>query len=174
MRIPRAMIEKKLSSLLGMAVTIGKLDVSPLRGSLLAEKIVVAPMANVRRIRADISVAKALAKQINVKSLTVEGFEIALPMKRAKRVRAQVEDDAQWTFDAEKISLVDGTIRIGKIQIDRIFGDVRREGEGFRIALLGRIDEGEVKISGRAIVAKKSIEVLELNVHASAVTISLE
>jgi hypothetical protein len=67
-------IERKLSALLGAEVCLERLKLSLLGGSLEAFGVTVGggPVISVGRVRAEISVAKALAKQMVIKSLTIE------------------------------------------------------------------------------------------------------
>ncbi len=71
-------IEKKLSAVLGTAVTFEKLNFSVFGGSAEAHGVVVAgsdpsvAFLTIRRVRAEISLGAALKKEFVVKSLTVE------------------------------------------------------------------------------------------------------
>ena len=71
-------IERKLSAMLGAAVTFDKLDVSLLGGSVEATGVTVAghdpavPLLTIRKVRAEVSLGAALKKEFVVKSLTIE------------------------------------------------------------------------------------------------------
>jgi hypothetical protein len=77
-------IEKKLSRLLGGQVTFEGLKVSPFAGRVEAGgmRVVQAsgtdPVLCVRRISAEVSVAKALTGEIQIKSMSIEGAVINL------------------------------------------------------------------------------------------------
>src|SRR5450432_968124 len=78
MNMFRPLIEKKLSGIFGAEVTFGGLKISPFRGSLEAEEMTVCgddadwPVLKIRRLKAEISVSKALAGQITIKSILIE------------------------------------------------------------------------------------------------------
>src|SRR5688572_2773146 len=71
-------VQRKLSALIGAEVTFEKLNVSLLGGSLDAYGVTVAgddpslPVLTIKRVRAELSLAKALKKEIVIKSLTIE------------------------------------------------------------------------------------------------------
>ncbi|HEY1922848.1 MAG TPA: AsmA family protein, partial [Tepidisphaeraceae bacterium] len=79
MKFVQDTIEKKLSQLLNRQVTFERLSVSLLSGQVEAEGMMVAgdepnrPLLSVTRISAKIAIAKALAGQISIKSLVIEG-----------------------------------------------------------------------------------------------------
>jgi len=78
MAIVKPAIERKLSSLLGAAVTIDKLNVSLLGGSIEAQGVTVrgvdamVPFLTIAKIHADIAVTKAFKGEIVIKSLAIE------------------------------------------------------------------------------------------------------
>jgi uncharacterized protein involved in outer membrane biogenesis len=131
MKFLQQSIEKKLSSLLGANVTFGRLKISALSGRLEAENMTVAgdtpdrPLLTIRGIEAQIAVAKALAGQIVVKSLVIDGPEIFLirredgslnipkrPVKFASDAGQESTDEsAGWQFEAQSILVRDGRIR---------------------------------------------------------------
>lgn len=71
-------IQRKLSALLATQVTFQRLDVSLLGGSLDAHGLTIAgnrpgdPVLTVKRVRAEIAVARVLRGEVIVKSLTIE------------------------------------------------------------------------------------------------------
>ena len=72
-------LERRLSAMLGAAVTFEKLHVNVLGGSVEAEGITVAagdgassPLLTVRRAKAEVSLRAALKKEIVIRSLTIE------------------------------------------------------------------------------------------------------
>jgi uncharacterized protein involved in outer membrane biogenesis len=131
MKFLQQSIEKKLSNLLGAKVTFERLKISALSGRLEAENMIVAgdtpdrPLLTIRGIEAQIAVAKALAGQIVVKSLLIEGPEIFLirredgslnipkrPVKFASDAPQESPDEsAGWQFEAQSILVRDGRIR---------------------------------------------------------------
>ena len=134
MRFIRRPLQRKLSQLLGAEVTFERLDVSLVGGSVDAQGLVVAgsapgapPLLTVRRLRAAISVSKALGKEIVVKSLTLERPELNLtgPAPRAAPTglpspvaEGEDADDpdttaaAAWRLEAQKVLVVDGAVHL--------------------------------------------------------------
>ena len=187
MRFLRRPLQRKLSQLLGAEVTFERLDVSLVGGSIDAEGLVVAgsspdapPLLTVRRLRAEISMSKALGKEIVVKSLTLERPELNItgPVPRAAPPRppppvAEGEDAedpeagaAAWRLEAQKVLVVDGSIRIrattGVGPYDAsatgILADLSAAGAGMDFTCIVEsvrrnnpdVDLGEVRVSGRA------------------------
>jgi uncharacterized protein involved in outer membrane biogenesis len=131
MKFLQQSIEKRLSNLLGAKVTFGRLKISALSGRLEAENMIVAgdtpdqPLLTIRGIEAQIAVAKALAGQIVVKSLVIEGPEIFLirredgslnvpkrPVRFASDApKESTDESAGWQFEAQSILVRDGRIR---------------------------------------------------------------
>ncbi|MDP9172498.1 MAG: AsmA family protein [Planctomycetota bacterium] len=78
MNIFRSLIEKQLSTIFGAEVTFSNLKISIMKGSLEAEGLTVGsaefdkPLLKVRRIRAEISVSKALSGRLAIKSIAIE------------------------------------------------------------------------------------------------------
>src|SRR5688500_10224175 len=72
-------VERKLSALVGAEVTFENLSVSILSASVDARGVTVAgddpaaPVLTIKRVRAELALAKALRKEFVVKSLTIEG-----------------------------------------------------------------------------------------------------
>jgi uncharacterized protein involved in outer membrane biogenesis len=140
-------IERKLSSLLGAAVTFRGLKISPLAGKLEAEGMTVAgdtsdkPLLYVRRIIAEISRAKALAGKLVVKSLVIEGPEIFLVRQSdgslnipARAPKPPANEDAEdesegWQFEAQSIRVEDGRIRFQQdsqiASVDEVSGELK-------------------------------------------------
>jgi uncharacterized protein involved in outer membrane biogenesis len=120
MKIPRQLIEKKLSQFLGAQVTFDRLDVS-LAGKLEAEGMTVAgdgqPLARVRRIAARVALGQLLAGQIAAKSIEVEEPRIFLSWRgrafQLPRPASNPDDSAgqsNWKFDVQSIRITDGQI----------------------------------------------------------------
>jgi hypothetical protein len=154
-------IEKKLSNLLGAKVTFGLLKISPLSGRLEAQNMIVAgdapdrPLLTIRRIDAKIAVAKALAGQIDVKSLVIEGPELFLirredgslniPKRPPKFASDADEESSAWRFEAQSIRVRDGRIRF---QRDSQIAGV----EGINCELKcqdGQIDLAAIELCGK-------------------------
>jgi uncharacterized protein involved in outer membrane biogenesis len=153
-------IERKLSALFGANVTFERLKISPLSGRLEAEHMIVAgdtpdrPLLTVRKIDAQIAVAKALVGQIVVKSLVIEGPEIFLIRredgslnipKRPPKFAADADDEStSWQFEAQSILVRDGRIRF---QRDSHVAGV----DGINCELKcqdGQIDMAAIELSG--------------------------
>ncbi len=131
MKLLQQPLEEKLSNLLGSKVTFGWLKISPLSGRLEAANMIVAgdmpdqPLLTIRRIEAQISVAKALAGQIVVKSLLIEGPELFLirredgslnvpkrPVKFASDMPEESTDKSTpRQFEAQSVRVQDGRVR---------------------------------------------------------------
>lgn len=139
-------VQAKLSKLIGAEVRFGNFSVSLLGGSIEARGVTVAgddpsqPVLTIRRVRVEISIPRALKKEIVVKSLTIEGPVLSIVKRaggrtnlprpgkgaeaerkavksaaRAKAVDESAEggDDAggAWTLEAQRMLLVDGAVR---------------------------------------------------------------
>jgi hypothetical protein len=84
MGLLRQPVERKLSALLGARVTVERLNVSLLRGSLEAGGVTVGggdgkpPLLTVRRLKAELSIGRALQRQIVLKSIVIEGPVLTL------------------------------------------------------------------------------------------------
>jgi uncharacterized protein involved in outer membrane biogenesis len=141
-------IEKKLSQLLGRRVSFEQLNISPLSGQIDAEGMTVAgdepnqPLLSVLRISAKIAMAKALAGQIVVKSLVIDGPTLNLIRRRdgsiniprpGKRPITGGEDDKTdaWQLEAQSIRVSNGRITFhdlltesGIVSADQINGEV--------------------------------------------------
>jgi hypothetical protein len=142
MSLLRQPIERRLSAFIGAEVTFDKLKLSLLGGSLEASGVTIAgddagaPLLTVRRIRAEISVARALAKQIVIKSLVIEGPVISIvlradgsanlpqrspadpivqtidPHEHEEAEKTEEDDEpSSWRMEAQRVTLVDGQIR---------------------------------------------------------------
>jgi hypothetical protein len=120
MKIPRQLIEKKLSQFLGAQVTFDRLDVS-LAGKLEAEGMIVAgdgqPLARVWRITARVALGQLLAGQIAAKSIEIERPQIFLSRQRGTfqlpRPASKPDDSTEqsnWKFDVQSVRITDGQI----------------------------------------------------------------
>ncbi|HEY8665263.1 MAG TPA: hypothetical protein VIL86_01300, partial [Tepidisphaeraceae bacterium] len=157
-------IERRLSALLGAEVTFEKFKLSLLGGSIEAGGVRVAagagagaePILTIGRIKAEISIARAMKKEIVVKSLAIERPRFTL-VRRADgslnlpgRAKAQaapaaaapqeaVEEEApkSWALEAHKVLLIDGEIHYRSevagdegyhVSAESILGEVRQAG----------------------------------------------
>jgi uncharacterized protein involved in outer membrane biogenesis len=152
-------IERKLSQLLGRRVSFERFNVSPLAGQVEAEGMTVAgdeanrPLLSVGRISAKISVAKALAGQIVIKSMEIErpllnlsrlsdgSFDFPRPPKRPDAGGEEDKSDS-WQLEAQSIRLIAGTIFLGEsIATQKISGELKRSDSGINgVELLGSVD----------------------------------
>ena len=147
-------IEKNLSKLLGRAVSIGELDISPLRGTVeLADLRVAGGMLHVRKISGRISMAKALAKNISIKSMVIEGVELRLDQEdlrlKSPRKSGKKKDNAEsaWRLEAGEISLKDMTVEFPALNLSagKISGEIRHGGSEARYDF----EIGELKLGGQ-------------------------
>jgi uncharacterized protein involved in outer membrane biogenesis len=141
-------IEKKLSQLLGRRVSFEQLNISPLSGQIDAEGMTVAgdepnqPLLSIFRISAKIAMAKALAGQIVIKSLVIDGptlnvirhrdgsMNIPRPGKRPNTGGEEDKTDA-WQLEAQSIRVSNGRITFhdllsdsGNVSADQINGEI--------------------------------------------------
>ena len=150
-------IQHQLSRRLGARVTFERLNVSVLGGSVEAQGMVIAtggdqrPLLTVRRMRAEIAVARALKKELVIRSLAVEAPVLSLVRRVDGTLNlprppgaadapslstaelptvdeeATVDENADvaraaWAFAAQKVLVVDGAIE---------YRDERRPGVRF-------------------------------------------
>jgi hypothetical protein len=186
MRLPKEFVERKLSGVLGARVTIDGLSASLLGGSIDVAGLTVTahgssePVLLIRRIKVDVAMGAMLRKELVIKSVVIEGPTVSLvrgadgslnlPGRDAKPVAAVTpkadpddeDDDAPsaWTFAAEKVQLLDGSVhyRDGTYHTsaERIVGELLRKSDGTHVtvlaATLGRRDEaldlGEARAHG--------------------------
>jgi len=186
MRLPKEFVERKLSAVLGARVAIDGLSASLLGGSIDVTGVTVTahgsiePVLLVRRIKADVAMGAMLRKELVIRSVVIEGPTVSLvrsaegrglnlPERDAKPAAVAAtskdaldDDDAPsaWTFAAEKVQLLDGSIhyRDGTYHAsaERIVGELLRKSDGIHVtvlaATLGRRDEaldlGEARAHG--------------------------
>jgi uncharacterized protein involved in outer membrane biogenesis len=158
-------IERKLSQLLGKQVSFEQLNISPLSGQIDAEGMTVAgdepnqPLLSVLRISAKIAVAKALAGQIVIKSLVIDGPTVNLIRRRdgsmniprggERPITGDEEDKAGgWELEAQSIQVTNGRITFqdllsesGIVSADQINGEVTElRGRRATAQLAGSVD----------------------------------
>jgi uncharacterized protein involved in outer membrane biogenesis len=158
-------IQRKLSALLGAAVTFDKLNLSLLSGTIEAVGVTVAgedrssPLLTVARVRAEVAVARALKGEIVVRSLTIERPVVRfvrradgttnLPKRDKKPDDATTppatNDDAgndktSWKLDVEKLLVVDGEVHVRldayELAVPRVLIELKRTRDGYAITLL--------------------------------------
>jgi hypothetical protein len=156
-------IEKKLSQLLGRQVNFERLNVSPLSGQVEAEGITIAgdesnpPLLTVKRISAKIAIAKALAGQIVIKSMEIEGPSLRLPrlpdgsiqfLRPPKRPAGEQENKLDtWQLEAQSIRLTGGAVFLGppggRAVAEKFTGELKMPAGNPAIAeLKGSVDIG--------------------------------
>jgi uncharacterized protein involved in outer membrane biogenesis len=122
----RQLIERKISSVTGAAVTFGDFKFSPMSGTIevlglkVATERFAAPFVSAVRIEAKVAVTKALKGEIVVKTMTIEkpllNYTIRsdgtsnFDRKRSNSTESAVPREGSaggsWEFDAEKILVV--------------------------------------------------------------------
>lgn len=138
-------IQNKLSALLGVQVTFEKFNVSLLSGTIEASGVVVAgpdasaPLLTVRRIKAEISIPRALKREIVIKSLAIERPVLSVvreadgrsnlpqrvegldpeppgsaPLSSSSLSQEPAAGEA-WDFQAQKVLLVGGEIHFRQV-----------------------------------------------------------
>jgi len=165
MKFVQDTIENKLSQLLGRRVSFERLNISPLSGQIDAEGMTVAgdepnrPLLSVARISAKVAIAKALAGQIVIKSLVIEGPTVNLIRRsdgsmniprrgKSPAVGGEQEKADGWQLEAQSIRVANGRITfedlLGKSGIalaEQINGEVTQLREGrAAVELRGSVD----------------------------------
>src|SRR5215216_1656277 len=116
MKLAQPLIERKLSALLGVEVKFDQFRLSLIPATIEVTGVKIGDGISAARGVANISLGRALKGEIIVKSITIERPELniaALP-KRPPRVPSEKkepsteEDKTRWTFDIEKLLIVDG------------------------------------------------------------------
>jgi uncharacterized protein involved in outer membrane biogenesis len=175
MQFVKQPVERKLSEALGVPVTIERLNLSPLSGSLEVSTVVVGTLATVRRVRATVSVGALLRKELVIKSLVIEGPVITIarqpngslnvpqrPAKPSTTTEEPAEGDAssKWSLAAEKVQLLDGAVHFRDgayhLSAERVVGELAQKADGVHVTALaasvGRRDEaldlGEARAHG--------------------------
>jgi uncharacterized protein involved in outer membrane biogenesis len=175
MQFVKQPVERKLSEALGDPVTIERLNLSPLSGSLEVVNVVVGTLATVRRIRATVSVGALLRKELVIKSLVIEGPVITIARqpdgslnfpKRAAKPSTAAEGSAdgdapsKWSLAAEKVQLLDGAVHFRDgayhLSAERVVAELAQKADGVHVTALaasvGRRDEpldlGEARAHG--------------------------
>ncbi len=153
------MVRRRLSAMLGAAVEIADLNVSPLRGEALARGVRVGdshkPLLTIDAIRFKISIREAIRKRFVVESLTLDRPVIDLSqsseglwnLPTGSQASGSVEDrdDAGPSFDANHVFMVDGAFGLSmfvagvqtQINVHGVMAELKREGERLRLTLLG-------------------------------------
>jgi uncharacterized protein involved in outer membrane biogenesis len=175
MQFVKQPVERKLSEALGVPVTIERLNLSPLSGSLEVSNVVVGTLATVRRVKAAVSVGALLRKELVIKSLVIEGPSITIarqpdgslnvpqrPAKPSTTTEEPAEGDApsKWSLAAEQVQLLDGAVHFRDgayhLSAERVVGELAQKADGVHVTALaasvGRRDEaldlGEARAHG--------------------------
>lgn len=164
MAIIQQAIQRKLSALLGAEVSFDKLNVSLLGGSVEAIGVRVADLLTVARVVAKVAIGRALKGEFVVTSVTIEKPVVTLirsadglmnlPKPKSKASAASVaptptsasaakddEDDSRWTFDVEKVLVIDGEASFAaptdyRATIHKLLLELKRTGEGYALTML--------------------------------------
>lgn len=158
----RQPIEKKLSALLGTAVSIDDLDVSLLKGSAIARGVRVGgddasqPLLTLRSIQFALSISRALQKQFEVKNLTLDQPSMRLVWQRNRQwnlpklqqaTKSEDEQASRWRFDLHKVLLVEGRIELClelsdaadyTLVFEGVMGELTRDGQRLRFTVIAR------------------------------------
>jgi len=153
-------IQRKLSALLGAEVTFDKLNFSLLGGSIEAVGVKVGDLLTVDRVVAKVAVARAIKGEIVVTSLTIErpvvtlvrsadgSFNLPKSKKNESAKSPSDKDDAasdadesRWSFDVEKVLLIDGQIQLSagesyRASIEKLLLELKRKDTGYAVTLL--------------------------------------
>ncbi len=153
-------IQRKLSALLGAEVTFDKLNFSLLGGSIEAVGVKVGDLLTVDRVVAKVAVARAIKGEIVVTSLTIEKPVVTLirsadgsfnlpkskksePPKSVsdKTIPSDDNEESRWSFDAEKVLVVDGQIQLSagggyRASIEKLLVELKRKDTGYAVTLL--------------------------------------
>ena len=178
MPILQGAIERKLSALLGAQVTFDKLNLSLFKGAIEVLGVRVGDIATVARVNIEVAIGRALKGEFVVKSLTIERPVVNLvrradgslnlpkrpprapPAAEAPPDIVKDEESGRWTFDAEKVLLVDGQINFTagayRASVEKLLAEMNRSGSGYAVTILahsvGRRDEpmdlGELRGNG--------------------------
>jgi hypothetical protein len=157
----RQLIEKKISSMTGAAVTFGEFKFSPMSGTIevlnakVAAERFVPPFLSIERIEAHVAVAKALRGEIVVRDLVIDRpvfiynihadgkTNLSQPPKPPESlVPKSGSAGAPWEFNSDKIELIHGRIEFRdatrdnyKLSIDGINGTLTPEGHDLALGL---------------------------------------
>src|SRR5687767_11641333 len=128
-------IERKLSALLGEEVTFEQLKVSLLAGSIEFVGLKVGNFITAARGVAKVAVSRALKGEIVVRSLTIERPVVhiehlpkrAKPVAKSKSPAKTEEDKTRWTFDVERVLIIDGQVNISpRLALKKLLLELKR------------------------------------------------
>jgi len=155
----RQTIETHLTKLLGRPVRIGDLNVSPLTGSFDAANVRIGDekfSVEINQISGKISMAKALAKHISIKSMNIAGLRMQI--KSVPKISKKTPDPVpttspapaktSWRADARSIVLKDAAVQLPdyNFSIEKITGEFRQD-----------LDESESTFASTAEIHAKQI-----------------
>jgi uncharacterized protein involved in outer membrane biogenesis len=169
MRLIREQVEKRMSAMLGAEVSFEKLNLSLLAGTIDAQGVKIQtgtadpPLLTVRRLKAEVSLAAALKKELVIRSLTIENpvvylsrsadGQLNLPQKPASDTSRQTTDrttdtnateeqPSSWRFEAKKVLVVDGRFTFRDentgyhVLIEPVLVELKESGGGFEFTLM--------------------------------------
>jgi hypothetical protein len=148
-------IEKALSKLTGQQVRMEKFKLSPFSGSLEIIGLRIGELLQIRRISGNMSMAKALAKEIAIKSMTIEGVNVRLTAADLKPRKISVPSGKEgWSVTAEIILLRDLAVHLPEreLSFESITGEMRREGADVRFEFdIGALRRKDQQVNQRPI-----------------------
>jgi len=137
-------IENALTNMLGRSVTMQKLKVNPLSGSIeIADLRVGVDEAKIARIASQIFMGKILKKQLSIKSLEIHGATIRLGNEKFK----PPAKDSSWLAEASEISVRESAVYLAHygISLEGITADLRADKTDMRF----EIEIAQVKLNAR-------------------------
>jgi hypothetical protein len=157
MKLAQSLIEKKLSSLLGVEVKFEQFKFSILGGTIEVTGVKIGNALSAARGVATVSLGRALKGEIIVKSITIEkpSIDIAAlpkrpprpPSEKKKEDESSDEEKTRWTFDIEKLLIVDGKVVISpNLTFDKLLVELKRDDAGYKATVLAdKFADGAVR-----------------------------
>ena len=157
MKLAQPLIERKLSALLGAEVKFDQFKVSLLSASIEVTGVKIGDGISAARGVANISLGRALKGEIIVKSITIEkpNIDIAAlpkrpprpPSEKKKKDESIEEEKTRWTFDIEKLLIVDGKVVISpNLTLDKLLVELKRDDAGYKATVLAdKFADGAVR-----------------------------
>jgi len=125
-------IENALSKLLGQPVRIERFKLSPFSGSLEITGLRIGEMLQIRHVSGSLSMSRALAKEIAIKSMTIEGVNLRLTSADMNRWKVSPPSGKEhWSVTAESIKLSDLSVHLPdrELSFENISGELRQAEE---------------------------------------------
>ena len=156
MKLAQPLIERKLSALLGAEVKFDQFKVSLISATIEVTGVRIGDGISAARGVASVSLGRALKGEIVVKSITIERPELnvaALPKRpprapsEKKKEESSEDDKTRWTFDIEKLLIVDGKVVISpSLTLDKLLVDLKRDDAGYKATVLAdKFADGAVR-----------------------------